>query len=206
MSNTIFLPPIQPADKTIYVSVKNTSSEQNIHLQQELIAALQANGWTIESDYTKAHDMVQVNILQVGKAKDPDSVMSSLSNGFGGALAGGLIGGAVTGTTTGAVVGGAALGTASWLGGMLVKDVTYSMITDIQVSAAVPKGTNVTNVTHAAISQGRETTQEQTYSSESNMMTYRTRIASYADKANLDFAEAEPVISKQMVKEIANIF
>ena len=39
-----------------------------------------------------------------------------------------------------------------------------------------------------------------------NWMRYRTRIASVADKANLDFEEAKPVLIDGITKQIAGIF
>ena len=95
MSSSIFLDPVSPDQKSIYVAVKNTSSQQNIGLKDELKEALAQNGWSVTNDFSKAHDRVQVNILQVGKAKDANAVYASLSNGFGGALAGGLLGSAM---------------------------------------------------------------------------------------------------------------
>jgi hypothetical protein len=206
MSSSVFLPPSSKKDKTVYVSVKNTSSEQNISLKKDLSIALQNNGWKVTNNYSTAHDILQINILQAGKVKSTNDLLSSLENGFGGAMVGGLAGNMATGTLEGGAVGGALGSAASWLGGLLVKDVTYAITTDVQIEAKAPKGVVVHNNSHAAIRQGSSTINEQSYNSNSDMMTYRTRIVSYANQANLKFAEAKPVLAGQMAKEIANIF
>ena len=207
MSNSIFLDPVSPDQKRIYVAVKNTSSQQNIGLKNELKEALAQNGWSVTNDFTKAHDRVQVNILQVGKAKNANAVYASLSNGFGGALAGGLLGSAIaSGAASGAIAGGAIGAGAGWISGMLVKNVTYSMITDVQVAQRTEDGALVTTDTKSNLAQGNSGTQTQSMHTKSNFVKYRTRIASTANKVNLDFNDAKPVLAKQMAHEIAGIF
>ncbi len=205
MESSIFLDPVSPSQKTIYVSVKNTSSEQDIGLMPLLKSALIARGWKISTDFVKANDRLQINVLQAGKVKNKQDMYASLSNGFGGGLVGGLAGAAIDGGT-GAIVGGVAGAAAGWVAGMFVKDVTYSMLTDIQVSQKAANGKVVENNTQSHISQGLSTQIHQSYHSSGHYMTYRTRILSYADKVNLNFKEAKPVLAKQMAHEIANIF
>ena len=207
MSNSIFLDPVAPDQKTIYVAVKNTSSQANIGLKDALTQALAQNGWRVTNDFSKAHDRVQVNILQVGKAKDANAVYASLSNGFGGALAGGLLGSALAhGAASGALAGSAIGAGAGWLSGMLVKNVTYSMITDVQVSQRAEGGALVTTDTKSNLSQGNSGTQTQSLHTQGYFVKYRTRIASTANKVNLDFNDAKGVLAKQMAHEIAGIF
>ena len=205
MSNSVFLDPVAPDKKTIFVSVKNTSSQQDLGLAEALKSNLVSQGWKITNDFTKANDRVQVNVLQVGKVKNKQDMYASLSNGFGGGLVGGLAGAAIGGGT-GAVVGGAAGAAAGWVAGMFVKDVTYSMITDIQVSQKAPNGAVVSNDTQSTISQGSSTQTHQRYHASGHYLTYRTRILSYADKVNLDFKDAKGVLAKQMAHEISGIF
>ena len=207
MSHSIFLDPVAPDQKTIYVAVKNTSSQANIGLKDALTEALTQKGWRVTNDFIKAHDRVQVNILQVGKAKDANAVYASLSNGFGGALAGGLLGSAIAhGAASGALAGGVIGAGASWISGMLVKNVTYSMITDVQVAQRTEDGVLVTTDTKSNLAQGSSGTQTQSLHTKSNFVKYRTRIASTANKVNLDFKDAKGALAKQMAHEIAGIF
>ena len=57
-----------------------------INRNKKITKALQTQGWQVTNDVDKAHDMVQVNVLQVGKAKNQESVWQSMNSGFGNAL------------------------------------------------------------------------------------------------------------------------
>ena len=65
----------------------------------------------------------------------------------------GLATGYVTGSTGAGVAAGVAVTGISWLASELVKDKTYSMITDIQVSVRVA-GNGIEQTTHSSLSQG----------------------------------------------------
>ena len=88
----------------------------------------------------------------------------------------------------------------------MVKDVTYSLITDVQVSVRAPKGAKVSQVQSANLQQGASTNVQQNYASKTNWLRYRTRIVSFADKVNLNWMKAEPKLAGDMSNEIANIF
>lgn len=87
-----------------------------------------------------------------------------------------------------------------------IKDVTYSIITDIQISVKAPKGATVSNDTSANIAQGSSTVTHQRYSTKGHYLKYRTRIVSYADQVNLKFKDVKAPLSAQMAKEIGAIF
>ncbi|MDA7742184.1 complement resistance protein TraT [Francisellaceae bacterium] len=206
MSNTIFLDPISNKDKTILIQVRDTSS-QKVHLKEAIARNLVSEGWTVTNDIDKAHDMVQVNVLQAGKAPNPAAVWGSMNQGFGNVLLGGLSGVTAGILTHSAGIGlgvGAASGAVGWLADQMVSNVTYSMITDIQVSIRV-KG-NVSQNTESKLSQGTETTTTQTYHQKTNWLRYKTRIASVADKVNLEFKDAKPILVKEVSSEISGIF
>ncbi|MBK2125049.1 complement resistance protein TraT [Fangia hongkongensis] len=206
MSQTIFLDPVSQKDKTIYVQVRDTSG-QDVNLKDALIACLKGQGWKVVNDVDQAHDMVQVNVLQVGKAPNQQSVWQSMNSGFGNAILGGFAG-VATGLATDSVAAGmgvgAATGAIGWLADQMVKDVTYSMITDIQVSVRV--NGEVTQTTKASLAQGSSTATTQTYHQKTNWLRYRARIASIADQVNLDFEDAKPTLISETTKEIAGIF
>lgn len=205
MSETIFLDPVSAQDKVIYVQVRDTTG-QKIDLTKDLTHALTEKGWTVTDNVDKAHDMIQVNVLQAGKADNPQAVWNSMHAGFGSAMLGGLSGLSVglASSSVGAGVGtGLAVGAASYIADSLVKDVTYSMITDVQVS--VRTNGEVTQTTKANLAQGNSTSTTQTYHQKTNWMRYRTRIASIADQVNLDFDDAKPVLQKEVASEIAGM-
>lgn len=206
MSQTIFLDPVPDQQKVIYVDVHDTSSK-NVNLRPAIVIALRAKGWRVTRDLSQAHDKLQVNVLQVGRAKDPDSVWSSMNAGFNGALLGGLAGVTAGVATDSAGVGlgvGLGVGAVSWLANEMVHDIVFSMITDIQISMRV-KG-NVVQTTQANLSQGSQTQRTQHYRQTTHWVSYRTRIASVADKVNLKFNQAKPALVKHIASEIAGIF
>ena len=210
MSNSVALPPVAAEDKTIYVKVTNTSSEPTPGLKDEIIHSLQSEGWTVLTDvdgYKTANDRLMVNILQVGKAENENEVWASLTSGYGSAMAGGLAG-VATGFATGSVaygVGvGAAVGGGSWLADQLYSNEIYSMITDVEISTKVDG--KVKQQIQSNVAQGSATTVNQTYTTEGNWVTYKTRIASVAQQANLDLAEGIPPLEKQISGQISQIF
>ena len=208
MSESIFLDPVADQDKTVYIQVKSTLTEDFKGLKETLAQSLQNNGWTVVSDVGKAHDMIQINVLQAGEAKDQASAWGALSGGFGADIATGALAGLATGyaaDSVGTGLGvGAAVSSVSWIASSLVKDVTYSMITDAQVS--VRTKAEVTQTTQANLSQGSQTKTMQTYNQKSNWLRYRTRIVLVADQVNLKFEEAKPELQAQIAKQVSGIF
>ncbi|OSS42953.1 IncF plasmid conjugative transfer surface exclusion protein TraT [Desulfurella amilsii] len=136
MSNTIFLNPVSPAQKTIYVQVRNTSQVPMPDLKAMVIQKLQTNGYRIVEDPQQAHYWLQANVLYMGKQTQFATFDGALAGGFGGALAGVAIG---QGYGKGAAaLGGAAVG--SLLGaavGSAIHVDTYLGVVDVQVSERV---------------------------------------------------------------------
>ena len=206
-SESIFLDPVSSSDKTVYIQVKSTLTEDFKGLKEILAQDLQNNGWQVVSDIDKAHDMIQINVLQAGQAKNEAAAWGALSGGFGAdILTGGLVGLAagVATDSVGAGIGvGAAVTGVSWLANQLVENVYYSMITDVQVSVKV--NGEVTQTTQANLAQGSQTATKQTYSQKTNWVRYRTRIVSVANQVNLKFEEAKPELQAQVAKQVSGI-
>jgi len=124
MSDTIFLEPTD-ADKTIYIQVKTTLSQNFDGLKAQIKQQLESNDWTVVNKVSEAEDMVQVNVLQAGQAKDEASAWGALNGGFGAdILTGGLLGLAAGYATNSAHIGlgvGAVTGAASWVANQLVE-------------------------------------------------------------------------------------
>ena len=204
MSNTIFLPPFPENEKLIYVEAKNTS-DQDVQIQTLLQQDLQQKGYTITPDPSLADAILQVNILQAGKTTQ-SALDSAFSDGFGGAILGGAAGAVIGNDWQGAAIGGLAGAAVSGLADALVKDVVYSLITDVQISAKVPDGIMTVQTTTSNLQEGTGTTVSSQSSAKSDMQIYQTRIVSSADKTNLDFNEAKPLLETNLAAEIANIF
>jgi hypothetical protein len=208
MSDTIFLDPVSEQEKTVYVQVKSTLSGDFKGLKELVSQDLQHNGWTVVNSIDKAHDMIQINVLQAGQAKDEAAAWGALSGGFGSdILTGGLLG-LAAGYATGSVGAGLGVGAAatgiSWVANQLVENVYFSMVTDIQISVKSKDG-QVTQTTQANLSQGSQTNVSQTLNQKSDWLRYRTRIVSVANQVNLKFEEAKPELQAQIAKQVSGI-
>ena len=207
MSNTIFVPPVSPSKQTVYVQFKNTS-DQSLDvpaLTQELDARMESQGYRVVP-YSQAHYLLQINVLSIGKMS-PSAAQSALGGGYGGALgsalAGAAAGGLIGQSYVGAGVGGLVAGVGGLVADTLVKNVTYAMITDVQVG--VRSRHAVQQNTSANLQQGTSTTTTQNTSKVGHWVDYRTRIVSTANKVNLSFKTALPVLQGQLVHSLGGI-
>jgi len=209
MSDTIFLDIETQVEKTVFVDVRNTSDKE-IDIKSLLVSNLQAKGYTVTNTPGEAFYILQGSILYVGKA-DPSALRESLYGGYGGALVGGVGGAVVGGATHG--LGGAALGTGigglaggvgELVAGALVKDVTYTIVTDMMISE---KSTiKVEQTVQSDLQQGKGSTIKQTSESTVDRKRYQTRIVSTANKVNLKFEEALPPMMEGLARSISGIF
>lgn len=206
-SETIFLDPVSAPQKTVFLSVKNTS-DQTLDITPKLRTALMDHGYSVVKDAGHARYLVQANILQIGKMSVAAS-QTALGGGYGSALAGGIAGaaaGSFTNHTSGIIAGGLAGGVIGLAADSLVKDVNYTMITDVQISERVGRGVNVSEAFHSALKNGSASMTNQTMAKQSDYQRFRTRIVSNADKVNLKFEMARPLLEAGLVKAIAGIF
>lgn len=206
MTDTIFLEPVGPRDRVIYVSIKNTS-DKDLATKKTIISKLKANGFTITRYPKKAKFMLQANILQCGKS-DLRSATDAYRAGWGGAVAGVAVAraaGARKGSTyAGAGLVGAAAGV---VGDALVDDTLFSMITDVQIRERPRSGEVVTQSQRTNARQGSATRLNQSVSGgKIRWKTYRTRIVSTANKANLKFSEAQPKLEDGLIRSISGVF
>ena len=214
MSETIFLEPVSPEKRIVYVDIKNTTDKEMAGIEYEIKGRVAAGGYTLTDDPTEATYILQANILQVGRS-DLEDANAMLGTGFEGvvegAVLGGVIGGALGGdvdeVNKGTVIGGIAGGAAGFLFDALVTDVLFTMVTDIQISERVRQGETVYQAEETDASQGTATRTKQTSSVDNvKWKIYRTRIVSAANKANLDFEEARPILKAGLVRSIGGIF
>lgn len=192
MSETLFLDPVSDDKKIIYVKVRNTTGIGGLGLEDAIKASLVNNGYKVTSNPNEAIFILQANILQAGKNENE----SSLLENFGDAAVPGVIGGAIgksTGGDTGAIIGATAGATIGFIGSSLVQDITYSLITDIEVKQRVVFSAARTKNTKDNIDTN-------------GWKRFSTRVVSYANKVNLKYAEAEPELVKATVASLTGIF
>ena len=86
----------------------------------------------------------------------------------------------------------------------MVEDINYTMVTDIQISEKTATSVKTDNV--AALKQGTSGYKVQTSTLTGSKHKYQTRVVSSANKVNLKFEEAKPLLEDQLAKSVANIF
>jgi len=123
-------------------------------------------------------------VLYVGEA-DPAALRTAVTKGYGSTLGGAAAGGAVgymlgkTGRAAGlgAAAGGLFASAAELVTGSLTKDVTYTIMTDIQLTEKTTKGKKI----------------------------HKARVASTAEQVNLEWEEAEGQLVEGLAKSLGGL-
>jgi hypothetical protein len=202
-SSSIFLDPISHSQKTIYVQINNTSDKSNFSVKPSVISLLKTKGYTVTSNPSTAHYLLQANILQVAKS-DPSSNKQSLAGGYGGAIAGAAVTSLASSSTQNIVAGGLVGGLISQVTNSAVKDVTFAVVTDVQISERTTS--DIKSHRYATLSQGLNSTTTESSNSTSHLKRYRTRIISSAEKVNLKFENALPALEEGLSHALAGMF
>lgn len=211
MSSTIFLDPICENKRTIYVQLRNTSDKQELNLEPSIMTALQEKGYVVVQDPEAAHYVLQANVLQVGKS-DLRAAEHALSRGFGSALVGAASGAAVGSlidppqSTRAATAGGIMGAAVATVTDAMVQDVVYSVIADVQISERAGNAMVVKEKTKSKLTQGTSGYKEITSTQKINWNRYQTRIVSTANKVNLKFEKAAPLLVQGLTHSVAGIF
>lgn len=205
MSETVWLDPA--SERTVYIQVKNTSDKDMGDLQTLIADAMKAKGYQVVSYPDKAYYWIQANVLKADKM-DLRDAQGFLSQGYQGAVTGAALGAGITAynsNSAGATLGvGLAAGLVGMAADAMVEDTNYTMVTDVQISERTKATVTTDNV--AALRQGTSGEKIQTSSEQGNQHKYQTRIVSNANKVNLKFDEAKPVLEEQLAKSISGIF
>ncbi len=216
MSEAVFLDPVSPDQRTVFVQVRNTSDKPSFDIGPSVKSAISAKGYRVIDDPDTAHYKLQVQVLSVSKSS-PTAAQSALNDGFGGTIIG-----AGTGAISGAVIGGIAggrqgaaigAGVGGLLGGVIstiadssVKDVTYMAITDVLISEKTQNGVVGRRNLQIDNDQGRGGSERQTFAEAANEKRHRTRVVSTANKANLNYEEAAPELTQGLTRSLAGLF
>ncbi|EOX9535637.1 conjugal transfer complement resistance protein TraT [Escherichia coli O45:H2] len=204
MSETIWLEP--SSERTVFLQIKNTSDKDMSGLQAKISDAVKAKGYQVVSSPDKAYYWIQANVLKADKMDLRES-QTWLNSGYEGAIAGAALGTGITGYNSSSAGAALGVGIATGLIGMaadaMVEDINYTMITDVPIAERTTSEVRTDNV--AALRQGTSGAKVQTSTSTGNQHKYQTRVVSNANKVNLKFEEAKPVLEDQLAKSIANI-
>ncbi len=215
MSDSIFLDPVEPSKKVIYLNIRNTSDKTNFDITATVARALEGRGYRITTNPKEAHYWLQANVLSVDKAS-PTAAESALRAGYGGMGSAAL--GAAVGTATGAAMGGwtgagigglagaAAFGVASTLADAAVKDVTFMAITDVEIAERAEEGVIVREDRQQDAKQGVGGARRQSSTKVSEMNKFRTRVVSTANKVNLQYEGAAVELTNGLARSISGLF
>lgn len=199
-SESIFLEPVSPAKRIIFISVRNTS-DKDLNIKSRIIERLGNSGYRITDDPEAAQFMLQANVLKVGMV-DLKAADSYLDAGFSGAV----IGSAVSNRSDSGkgIVIGALIGIVA---DSLVDDTLFTMVTDLQVRERPRANESVTQQQSGSNTQGSSASVTQSSGNTVvDWKTYHTRIVSTANQANLKFEEALPALENGLIRSIAGMF
>jgi hypothetical protein len=209
MTDSVFLDPVTTPDRTVLVEVRNTSDRADLDIAPAVREAIAARGYRLVEDPKDAHFILQANVLQVGRTSKA-AAEGAFAKGFGSALVGGAGGagiGRVASDQTEVIIAGAVAGAAaSAVADAFVQDVTYSIITDVQISERARKGVMVTERMTQDLAQGRSGQRVLSTTEVHDWKRYQTRVLSSANQVNLDFDGAAPDLVAGLTQAIAGIF
>jgi hypothetical protein len=204
MSEIIWLEPSN--NHTVFLQIKNTSDKDMSGLQAKIASAVTAKGYQVVTNPDTAGYWIQANVLKADKMDLRES-QGWLSKGYEGAATAAALGAGITAynsNSAGATLGvGLAAGLVGMAADAMVEDVNYTMVTDVQIAERTSTKVQTDNV--AVLRQGTSGAKVQTSSETGNQHKYQTRIVSNANKVNLKFPEAQPVLEDQLAKSISNI-
>ena len=206
MAKSIFLQPVAPAKRVVYVEGHNTSSAQNLKLAAYVEQKLTKHGYMVTNDPSKAEYMLMYNVRYFGKETKSKTAAGALAGGFGAAAIEAASQGQNTWwwgegaqqTARAGIIGAVAGG----IIGHFLKKNYYMMVVDIQVEQ---RNKNARSTSYSSSNQGMSSTTYST-SNSSGWQTYKDRIVSQADGRRLKFSYAEPALEKVMAGEISGIF
>ena len=209
-STAIFVDPVSPEKRTVYVDVKSGVQEFDRAVFKRLLLesfANNSNNYRIVDDPEKAQYTLSAFVLNLEKAS-PSASQLALSKGYQGTgvLAGAALGAQTNNGYKGALAGAVVGGATDLISGALVKDVTYMLVCDIQIKERAKNGVVVTRDTSINTKVSDNGGVHQSSTEQSNQKEYATRIVTTANKANLKLEEAQDPIYKKTAAAIAGFF
>ena len=232
MTRTIFLDPVAKSQKTIFVSVKNTSGN-GVNLTDDIVKGLKKKGYIVVNDPSQAKYILMANILFANNLRENNvgkGVVAGTTAGLiGGMAAGGSSGGTVQERVVGAVVGAVAGGLIAHAG----EDDIYRMVVDVDVREktnqkvstidSTTEGQSVVENQERAglindfagkikskdgaggkLIDGINEGKQQVYAT--NYIDKKTKVFAEAVKNGLKLKEALPILSKKVSQQIVAIF
>jgi hypothetical protein len=191
MAHRIFLPPVSPSQKVIFIERHNLSSAQGFNFNHYLVAKLTKACYRFTNYPSKAHAFLMYTIPYIGKETKDATAAGALASGFSGTLAQRFLPSADK-----AFWERGKKGAPSGYIGTFVKQIieqslsknTYMMVVDIRV---MQKG-------NAKASKAFSTNSSRDWKTD--------RVVVQVRGYHLNFGYVEPALEKVMAGEIAGIF
>ena len=204
MSDSIFLEPVSPEKQVVYVRVRNTT-DKDIEVEQQIKDAFTSRGFKVVNNPDEAYFMIQANVLQIGKT-DGTEKDSALKSGFGGGLLGAGVSMATGGSGNNIGIGAAVGALVGVIADTMVKDIYYSMITDVEIRQRPALNEQITQYEDNYSKQGTTSSLSQEVSTNSvQWKIYRTRVVSTANQVNLEFPEAQNELTKGLSRSLSGL-
>ena len=204
MSDAVFLDPVSPDKRTVFIQVRNTSDKPNFDLEGPIRNAISAKGYQVLDDPEAAHFKLQAQILSVSKAS-VTAAEAALNGGYGAPL-GVATGGSSQNMAVAGVAGAVVGGLVETIANAAVQDVFYVAITDVQLSQKARSGVTGQRDLQVDASQGIGGSETTTFSEVTKEKRYRTRVMSTANKVNLEYEEAAPELNAGLTRVLAGLF
>ena len=191
ISNSVFLAPVKPSERTVLVQVRNQSARLDFQFEEAVKQHIINRGYLIVEDPAQAQYILQANLLSLNETKKtPDSMADKVAGGVVGGLLGSTVGkgkGQKVGVAAGAALG--TLATTAYNSDYL--DITFTGIIDVRLQEKNPSG---------------EKTDDGEYTADGQWKKHSTRINVTANKVNLKFDEAQGKIRENIAKAISGLF
>ncbi|NTS77457.1 complement resistance protein TraT [Catenovulum sp. SM1970] len=206
LTQTIFLDPVAPDKRTVFLQLKNSSESAQFNIEPTLTNVLASAGYQVTDNPELATYWLQANVRYVGppEGKEFEDVMSSGSAAVQGAIAGAAISAATGGDGSDNAKAALLVALIGYAADSMVDDVYHTAITDVQLS----EKTNdiVTDESKHHLSQGESGTTKQTITSTTNRKKYQTRVLITANQMNMVIAEAEVKMQEKLTQALSGLF
>jgi hypothetical protein len=211
-STAVFVDPVSPEKRTIYLDVKSGVMEFDRRKFKDFVReqfTSNDNAYRIVNDPDKAQFHMVAYVLNMEKAS-PTAAQEALGKGYmGGAVTAGAAVGAISNRSDsfkGGVVGAVGAGAAELISGALVKNVTFMLVCDVQITEKAKEGVIVRKDTKINAKVSDAGSSQQTTSEVGDRKEYRTRIVTTANKANLALEEAQDLMFKKTAYALSGFF
>ncbi len=202
LSDSIFLDIEHVKARSVHLDIRNTS-DQTIDVVRPIVQALQRRGYAVTSDPRSAFYLLQGNIRYVGQA-DPSALRRTLHAGYGGPVLGAALGALAGRDALGAGVGALSGAALELVAGTLVKDVTFTVVTDLQIAERTTS--TVWQSVRSRLRQGAHSEVEEHSESTRDRRRYQTRLVATANQVNLTFEEARGLLTRPLPNPSPGIF